>query len=217
MKIANIDNSTWADISRSITWQYDNAVRLIGIMEVMTDFFNQSTAMLWNYMRLGVVNINNADDFGLAVWGRVMNCIRPMYRDLGIDYQLSPDLYKRILKMRFRIMNDRLNGNASVDSYCDHVNEAFRGNLIVTDGLDMSLSFTPKEGHDLSAEEIKVLNDFNDVVFVYPAGVKDNSFTNDPVFGFEYETEKGATDPTIANLNSSEYPTNGSAFAWRKF
>ena len=213
MKKVEINNSTWADISRAITWQYDNASKLIGMLNVFTDFFNASTAQLWNYFRLGVVDIKEADDFGLAIWGKILNCHRPTITIRGVQRPLSADVYKAVLKARFRI----LNGNASLESYCEHINYAFRGNLKITDGLDMSLVFTIKDDNDLTEEEVALITDFPDVAFVFPAGVRDNVHCDDAVFGFDYESTKGSTDPDLANMTDAEHPTNGSCFAWRIF
>lgn len=217
MKTIAIDNSTWEDISRAITWQYDGASKLIAILGMFTDFFNSSTAQLWNYFRLRVVDIDNAHDFGLAIWGKILNCPRPTITIRGIQRPLSAQVYKAILKARFRILNE----NGSIESYCKHIGEAFRGNLEVTDGHDMGLYFSIKEENDLTDEEIALITDFPDVAFVFPAGVRDNEHRNDPVFAFDYEVEDESeiaeTDPTITNMTDEEHPSNGSCFAWRIF
>ena len=43
MKSYVIDNSDQGDIKRSITWQYDNAENLIGIIELFKEFYDKST------------------------------------------------------------------------------------------------------------------------------------------------------------------------------
>ena len=48
MNTANIDNSIGADITRTITWQFDKATHLVGIINALRDFYDQSTKDLWD-------------------------------------------------------------------------------------------------------------------------------------------------------------------------
>ena len=43
MNKAIVDNSADVDLKKTITWQFDNATRLVGVIEMFKDFFNQST------------------------------------------------------------------------------------------------------------------------------------------------------------------------------
>ena len=96
-----LNNSVEADLDRTITWQYDNAVRLIASIGILKDFAAQSTAAYWDGWKDKVVDINTADDFGLSIWGKILNCPRPTLT----GGTLSTEVYRRILKARFRLLN----------------------------------------------------------------------------------------------------------------
>lgn len=187
-----LNNSVEADLDRTITWQYDNAVRLIASIGILKDFAAQSTAAYWDGWKDKVVDINTADDFGLSIWGKILNCPRPTLT----GGTLSTEVYRRILKARFRL----LNSNGSMWAYSKYVNEAFSGNVQVSDGLDMSLTFTAKDDNTLTDEELELITNFKDVAFVYPSGVKDNFECDDPVIGFNgQEDDEAITVETLDN------------------
>ena len=73
MNTANIDNSIGADITRTITWQFDKATHLVGIINALRDFYDQSTKDLWDGVIGSVENIDEADDYGVSVWGKILN------------------------------------------------------------------------------------------------------------------------------------------------
>ena len=68
-----LDNSISSELDKVITWQYDNAANLIAIVDMMKEFFTESTTKLWNNWPVDVVNIDTANDFGLCVWGKLLN------------------------------------------------------------------------------------------------------------------------------------------------
>jgi len=64
MNSAIIDNAIGADITRCITWQFDKAARLVGIITALKDFYDQSTGELWDGIIGSVENIDEANDYG---------------------------------------------------------------------------------------------------------------------------------------------------------
>ena len=69
-----IDNTDAGNLDRTIIWQYDNAEKLIGVIEMLKDFFAQSTTEFFdNYAkRINLANPDEVDDYGLSVWGKVL-------------------------------------------------------------------------------------------------------------------------------------------------
>ena len=68
-----LDNSISSELDKVITWQYDNSANLIAIVDMMKEFFTESTTKLWDNWPVDVVNIDTANDFGLCIWGKLLN------------------------------------------------------------------------------------------------------------------------------------------------
>ena len=69
--IADFDSSV--DLVRALLWQHDNATSLRSLIESKQDWYNINQATFWNNWYRDVFNIDTANDFGLAVWGRILN------------------------------------------------------------------------------------------------------------------------------------------------
>ena len=189
MKVASIDNSASADIDRVITWQFDKATNLIGVLSLFKDFFKQSTQDAWDLAgkRLDITKIDNADDFTLSIWGKLLGIPRPLIRsdedDPSTAEPMSSALYRKILIARFRLANT----NASVQAYRDFVSYIFGNTVAFIDGEDESISFVFQKTTNLTDDEKEMRNAIQqvpDAIFAYPAGVKSSDQDNGPVFGF---------------------------------
>ncbi len=69
--IADFDSSV--DLVRALLWQHDNATALRSLIESKQDWYNTNQATFWANWYRDVFNIDTANDFGLAVWGRILN------------------------------------------------------------------------------------------------------------------------------------------------
>lgn len=216
MKVATIDNSIFADLCRTITWQFDNATNLIGIIMayykndveqpgIIKGFYDQSTNQFWNDVLRGTIDISTADDFGLAIWGKLLNCPRVTIKKnlaVGIveDTILPKELYRKLLIGRFRMLNK----NASVEAYCDYIDEVYDGEVKVIDNHDMSITFEATD--DLDALTKEFVTNFPEVAFVYPSGVKDNTEATGLVFGFDGQnTGRIEGDPEVGMLDRCSF------------
>ena len=187
------------ELDRVILWQYDNS-NLVGFVQLLADFLGQSTKQFWEDWQRDVVNVDTANDFGLAVWGKVLGIERPVISTGTI----STELFRKIVKARFELMNS----SAAIPDYIKYVDAIFgEGTVTVTDGSDMSISFGKYTGED---EELSELN-INSLI-PYPAGVRDNSEASGRFLAF-VETD-GATP------SASIYPRAGgfdeSTFNWKE-
>lgn len=199
-----MDNSVTQELKRVITWQYDNATNLVSIVMSMESFFDESTKKFWDSWIDDVVNVDTANDFGLAVWGTLIGVKRFTTTVGGVETPISTEFYRKIIKARFKL----LEGNASLPDYCEFVNTVFDGEVTVIDGLDMSLAFEASES--LSGEQLDVFTNHMDEIVEYPTGVHDNDMSDSNVFCLDGQQPLTATDPNAGGLDNS-------SFAWRNF
>lgn len=193
MDAYRIDNSILEEFAKCITWQYDNAKNIIGFVISYTDgegnvcggvlkgFFDESTNGFWTNWRLNVIDIDNADDFGLAIWGKLLNCPRVYLAnddELDVGPQTLPSsIYRKLLKAKFKL----LGSNATIPDYQEYVQTLFNGHVNISNPGDMSLIFT--EGTGLTNIEKAFIRQFYDVAFSFPAGVYDNTDAAGLIFG----------------------------------
>lgn len=208
-----IDNTTGGNLDRVILWQYDHADNLISIIELFSQFFKDSTTDFFDeyVKKFNLSNPDEVTDYGLAVWGKVLDIPRPTltYTDGGekVTRPMSKELYRRILAGRI-ILSEK---NASVPAYIEYVTSVFGDGVTVIDGQDMSLSFVKNESAEtpLTAEAIAAISQYPDVVFAYPSGVRSNERSNDPMFALDgQQTDTDDTDPIAGGLDES-------GFNWR--
>ena len=213
MNKAEVDNSIFSDLSKCITWQYDKAHNLVGLIMAYKDslnvvqkgiikgFFDISTNGFWTNWRLNIIDIDNANDFGLAIWGKLLGVPRPTLAEdteLGTEQQTLPtDIYRKLLKARFRLFG----GDATMVAYEEYVQTLFNGNVKIDNPGDMSLIFTEKDG--LSNIEKAFIRQYRDIAFVFPSGVKDNVDATGLVFGFKEQHDAG--DTNVGGLNNSTF------------
>lgn len=74
-----------ANLLRAILWQYEGADNLRQIVEAEQAWFDGAQVEFWESWIRDVFNFNTANDFGLAVWSRILDI------DLGVDVSASPD------------------------------------------------------------------------------------------------------------------------------
>ena len=212
MNSAIIDNAIGADITRCITWQFDKATRLVGIITALKDFYDQSTGELWDGMIDSVENIDEANDYGLSVWGKILNVRRPVVNDGTSLGPISSDAYRKILKGRFALMNGNAElgivGNASMSDYVKYVNYIFDGKVSVKEGPGystpeaMSMTFAD---NGLDGELLDLFTNHKDIAFLYPCGVHDNSKSSSLRFGL---------DPSHTTHRSDRGGLGESSFTW---
>ena len=115
------------DLLRSILWQYNDAARLQGILTRKQDWYNTNVTEFWEWWVSHVFNLMTADDFGLAVWGKILDESRDAFVPAqGVDYpawgfgayrknfrhgnfrrdtagfvRLSTDQYRLLLRLRY--------------------------------------------------------------------------------------------------------------------
>ena len=202
-----IDNTDAGNLDRTIIWQYDNAEKLIGIIEMLKDFFAQTTTEFFdNYAKkINLANPDEVDDYGLSVWGKVLGVQRPVltFDDGEVASHTAPmssGLYRKILAARIVLLEK----SATVPNYIEYVQSIFGGKLKVIDGQNMSLSFAVKTGATLTDEESAAIAQFPDVVFAFPSGVRSSGHSNSLMFGFDgQQNSEDESDPQVGGFDES--------------
>jgi len=91
----------------AILWQYDKAPNLLGIMQAKQDWYDAEVAEFWRAWYRDVFDLRTANEFGLAVWGVILNL--PLY----VDESASPADYPAFGFASYGMNFD--NGNFATD------------------------------------------------------------------------------------------------------
>ena len=211
MKSYVIDNSDQGDIKRSITWQYDNAENLIGIIELFKEFYDKSTKDYFDTLMskfdltkpIGETP-GEGIDYGLSVWGKILGMPRPFVTVSNVRKMISSEFYRRILLAKLRLLSK----DATVPNYIAYVNDMFGiGNVTVFDGKDMSLKFVVKSENSLSDEERAAITQIPDVIFTFPSGVMSSGHSDSLILGLS-TNGTSAQDTFCGGFDES-------SFCWR--
>ncbi len=71
MNVAQIDLS--ADLLAAVLWQYDDTESLLHLARAKQAFYDSAIGGFWEDWYRDVFNIDTANDFGLAVWARILD------------------------------------------------------------------------------------------------------------------------------------------------
>lgn len=133
MDIAPTYNGLGDKIRRSITWQFDKAPHLIGIIGIIDSFYKASTETLFNRFLSKTYDLANADSFGLSVWGSLIGLPRPNYIAAGnVVTPISDDYYRRLLLAKLYLMST----NYSMPAINQAIKIAYGGRFIAMTGYD---------------------------------------------------------------------------------
>lgn len=167
------------NLESQILWQYANADKMNSLLRQKQDWYREKQQGFWQNWANDVLNISTANDYGLSIWGNLLQVART-YNVSGEMITLDTEQYRLLLKGRLLYL--RMNGSAP--DINEYLNLLFKedGRAFVRDNLDMSmtyiLEFIP------TAEQLVVL--LNTGVLPRPAGVgyKIYVIVPDKVFGF---------------------------------
>lgn len=183
-----LDNTIDGDCRRAITWQFDNAEKLRGTILMFRDFFTASMKNIADKVKsiVDMAKSETTDDFALSIWGKLLGFDRPTVLVNGVLVPLLSSAYRKILVAKFKL----LNSNASTSSYGAFLNEVFDGAVAISQNGNMALKFeytgtVPSEGNTEEYHLYRLFCDNPDAIFIYPAGVKDDTKGDGPIFGFD--------------------------------
>ena len=179
MKTKTLDNTIDGEISKCITWQFDNATRLISSLMMLKDFHNQETADFFTDLKRNILNIETADEFGLSIIGIILNCERPVLTIDDEKVKYSLEKYRALLKARTVLLNT----SSTLTALEQYIEDAFDGHFTVTDTNDGAIVYTATA--DATTEEVALANQFPDIAFLWPAGFRDNTVATAGAFAFD--------------------------------
>lgn len=213
MTVAPIDNSADRDLNAVVTWRFDNASNLIGIIEMFKKFFTSAVDVPWTnfYKDLAIADGENAKPYALAMWGKLLGIERPelTYEDAPEKRTMSAKLYRKILIGRFRLANS----NASLSSYVDYIRSVFGTSVSILWSRRIYIRVEWNKTGVLTEEEDeqkRAIEQFPDIVLAYPAGMKNADRTAGPVLGFDGQQVDTAKvfdygEFTIDNFSSTTF------------
>lgn len=192
------------DLLRAITWQFEDAKNLQAIIQAKQQWYEEHHTTFWGNWQKDVFNLFTANDFGLAVWGIILDesrdafigAARPDYPAFGFTgrrnfgrgnfkrtkagyLRISTEQYRLLLILRYYKLISR--GTVAEINYLLQQLFAGQGHAYVLDGLNMTMTyvftFTPESWQRFVFEDMDALP--------RPAGVGVKiRITTNPRFGF---------------------------------
>lgn len=167
-----------------ILWQYDNAPNFNALIAFKQNFYDDAVSDFWERWIDDVLNIQTANEFGLTLWGFLLNLERPLYTNADGELVPIPTESYRML------LNAKLYKNSHAPTF-PNVNTFIRqiffnhpdNKSYVQDNLNMSITYILDFFPTAEEEIVLQLNDF----LPRPSGVKIASITPIPpqkTFGF---------------------------------
>lgn len=194
-----IDNTATNDLKKVVTWQFDKAENLVAVIGILRDFFIASVSDMWDEVSSIAEIADSADDFTLAVWGKILGVRRPEITVGGSDRTLSTEAYRRILVARFKL----LDSCGSVDDYIDFIKYIFGNAVSISYENGMALSFQydnsqiPEDTESMAYELYALLAQHPDTILLYPSGVENNNQSSGPIVIFEEQVGAVCTSVTV--------------------
>lgn len=124
------------DIQQCVLWQYANSPALRTLLQDKSAFYQQNVAQFWNDWFNDVFNINTATDFGLSVWGEILDFPRQIKSNTGTIHNLTTEQYRTILKGQ--LLKFRMDGTVPQVNEWLKVVFGNQGNVFCLDNLDMT-------------------------------------------------------------------------------
>lgn len=172
------------NLIQNVLWQYEQADSLKSLIKQKEEWYNTNLNDFWLKIVDDFLNINTATDWGLNLWGKILNVSRIINVN-GVQTTLSKELYRRLILGQMSLI--RSNGTVpEINKYLnfifkEHTSETTNA-AVVKDNFDMSvyyvLSFEPTD------EELALI--YSRTFFPTPAGVKDKIYllNQNTIFGF---------------------------------
>lgn len=175
------------NLIQNVIWQYENAENLKGLISQKEDWYNENLKQFWEKIVTDFLNINTANDWGLNLWGQVLQISRTINVN-GVLTNISTELYRRLVLGKLSLI--KMNGTVpEINRYLNFIFKDYKSEnslgAIVRDNYDMSityiLNFEPTE------EELALI--YSRTFLPMPAGVQDKIYILEEknIFGF-YDT-----------------------------
>ena len=126
------------DLQKHIFWQYNNAPGFNAIVNQKQDWYYKNHTKFWDNWLEDVLSISTANDYGLAIWGNLLQVPRT-YLVNGVNETLTTKQYRILLMARLRLLRIR----GTVPEINDFLAFLFKdyGKAYVEDGYDMTMTY----------------------------------------------------------------------------
>lgn len=166
-----IFNKDWIiNLAKSILWQYDKAEKLKTLIYQKQAWYKKNvTDFIMDFFN-NIFNIRTANDFGLSIWGKLLNFNRQVVnRNDGTIINLSTEQYRFLLLGQ--ILKFKMNCTVpEINKYLSLIFNDTENKCYVIDNYDMSMQYIIEAP---ISDEIQVLIDNVDFL-PRPAGVQIN-------------------------------------------
>ena len=183
-----IDNSATSDLKKAITWQFDKAENLVGVVSMLDDFFSAAVEKPWNDFGDRVDITQDADAQALAIWGKFLGVPRPsVVVTESVTRSIADEAYRRILVARLRL----LHSCGSTDDYIAFLKYVFGSSVKISYADEMSIEFEydadsiPSNTGSWQYDLYLLFTQNPDAIFEYPAGIKSRLQSIGPVVAFD--------------------------------
>lgn len=126
------------DFDKHIFWQYNNATNLKSLVNSKQKWYKENQVDFWENWISNVINIRNANDYGLAMWGVLLQIPRS-YMVNGNSITLTTNQYSKLLLARLKIIKMR----GTIPEINSLLNFLFGeyGKTYVIDNFNMTLTY----------------------------------------------------------------------------
>ena len=162
------------DLQKTILWQYDKAQSLRSLINQKQIWYKKNvTDFILDFYK-NIFDLDTATDFGLNIWGKILNCDRNINYATGTVHYLTTEEYRFLLKAQML----RFKCNGTVPEINDFLYKLFDDEAhqcYVQDNYNMTLTYVIRK--DLSDKQwlIDWLTDPTQTYLDWlprPAGVK---------------------------------------------
>lgn len=195
-----LEYKTATDFEKHILWQYNNAPALNSLMQSKQDWYNVNHNNFWNDYINNVLKISTANDYGLSIWGSILQIPRTFLVN-GVETTVDTEQYRMLIQARMLLLRTR----ATLPEINEFLKFVFGkyGKAYVIDNNDMTITY--RFSFTLTPLQISILQTIP--LLPKPAGVKYIIVqTGGDVFGFNTVND---TVETYADLLA--YDTTGLA------
>lgn len=174
-----LEYTTATDFEKHILWQYNNASAINSLMQSKQAWYDVNHNNYWNDYIKNVLNIETANDYGLSIWGAILQIPRTFIVN-GNEVTIDTEMYRNLIRAKMLLLRTRATVpdiNKILDSLFGKYGKAF-----VVDNNNMTISYM--FSFMLSDLQVAILQQTQ--LLPRPAGVKMSiSASGNKVFGFD--------------------------------
>lgn len=170
------------DFEKHIFWQYNNSPNIKSLVNQKQNWYVENQQNFWSNWITNVLTISTANDYGLAIWGNLLQTPRT-WKINGENVTLTTEQYRTLLIARLRLLSIR----GTVEEINGILKFLFRnyGKAWVVDNYDMTITY--RFNFTLTDLQIEILR--NLTLLPRPAGVElEVLAVGNNVFGFNGST-----------------------------